>query len=215
MYAATIFGSVCGVATVICRIGNRLADRWRNVRFFQILYNIYSNGVIELNASYRPNISNLLRIGMAMTFPKEFSHVEYYARGPWENYTDRLTGSFLGRYITTFEDMFEPYPKPQGMGNREDLRELILVNPQTGVQDVLNNILSYTFVSNGVVLSCRGNIESGTKFHIYNMGGVKLATKEADNSTSSLDVVTEKLPRGSYLVVVENTTGCKSYKVLF
>ena len=39
---------------------------------------------------------------------------------------DRHGGSPLGRYHTTVADMYEPYPKPQSMGNREALRDLTL-----------------------------------------------------------------------------------------
>ena len=262
-------------------------------------YNIYSNGVIDMNATYTPSVSNLRRIGMAMTFPKEFSHVEYYARGPWENYIDRKTGSFLGRYITTVYDMFEPYPNPQSMGNREELRDLMLVNPETGngikietegnvafsllpytdvelknaqhtwelepgdtyahfdyIQRGLGNgscgvntgtISEYQLPSSGIYtytlrftpmnkeqtdiddvtvalaycfriedgdLFCYGNIESGTEFEVYNMGGVKVAEAVACSSTSSFAVLTSSLPKGSYLVIVKDFSGRKTYKIL-
>jgi beta-galactosidase len=61
-----------------------------------------------------------------MEFVEEYNQVEYYARGPWENYIDRHSGSHIGRYHSTVSDMFEPYPKPQSMGNREALRDLTL-----------------------------------------------------------------------------------------
>ena len=99
---------------------------------YQFEYTIYANGVIDFDAQYTPQTTDLRRIGMAISFPAEFQSVEYYARGPWENYIDRKSGSFLGRYVSTVSDMFEPYPKPQSMGNREDLRELTLMNASAG-----------------------------------------------------------------------------------
>ena len=95
-------------------------------------YKVYNNGVVELEAKYTPRNTNLRRIGLGMAFPLNFDKVEYYARGPWENYIDRQTGSYLGRYYTTVADMFEPYPKPQSMANREDMRELVLADAVTG-----------------------------------------------------------------------------------
>lgn len=89
-------------------------------------YTIYSNGVVQLDAAYTSNIKNLRRIGLDMRFVDDYEQVEYYARGPWENYVDRHGGSPLGRYHTTVADMYEPYPKPQSMGNREALRDLTL-----------------------------------------------------------------------------------------
>ena len=121
---------------------------------YKFVYTIYPNGVIDFDATYTPVATNLRRIGMAMTFSSSLDQVEYYARGPWENYADRKSGSFLGRYFTTVADMFEPYPKPQSMGNREDMRELILLNATTGngvkvesEGSVAFSVLNYTDVA--------------------------------------------------------------------
>jgi beta-galactosidase len=96
-------------------------------------YTIYGNGEILLHAKYTINVKNLRRVGLEMAFPAGMEQVEYYARGPWENYVDRKGGSFLSRYHTTVADMFEPYPKPQSMANREGLRDLMLYNAESGV----------------------------------------------------------------------------------
>lgn len=109
----------------------------------QFVYTIYNTGVINLRARYTPSADNLRRIGLSVTFPREFSNVEYYARGPWENYIDRKEGSPLGRYYTTVDDMFEPYPKPQSMGNREEMREVLLTDPESG---------------NGIKVEAMGNV---------------------------------------------------------
>ncbi len=112
-------------------------------------YTIYNTGAIELDATYSVLITNVRRVGLGMEFPKNFSNVEYYARGPWENYPDRKTGSLLGRYTTTVDDMFELYPKPQSMGNRENLRDLTLVDPETG---------------NGIKVETEGDVAFSTLF---------------------------------------------------
>ena len=113
-------------------------------------YTIYGNGEILLHAKYTINVKNLRRVGLEMAFPAGMEQVEYYARGPWENYVDRKGGSFLGRYHTTVADMFEPYPKPQSMANREGLRDLTLYNAESGVgvriqaqDDVAFSLLHY------------------------------------------------------------------------
>ena len=95
-------------------------------------YDIYASGVVDLSASYTANISNLRRIGMSMQLPGTLSNVKYYARGPWANYIDRKTGSFLGSYTSTIWDMNEPYLRPQTMGNRQDLRYLEITDPTDG-----------------------------------------------------------------------------------
>lgn len=95
-------------------------------------YTITADGALLVDATYTVVPKDARRVGMLLVFPAEFEQVEYYAYGPFENYVDRRGGSMLGRYYTTVSDMFEPYPKPQSMGNREGLRDLLLFNPDEG-----------------------------------------------------------------------------------
>ena len=99
---------------------------------YVITYSVYSSGVVDMKVEYNTQASGLRRIGIDMLFPAGFENVEYYAKGPWENYIDRQTGSFLGRYTTTVDDMFEMYAHPQSHGNRLALRDLTMWNPQNG-----------------------------------------------------------------------------------
>ncbi len=99
---------------------------------YVITYTIYSNGVVDMEVDYSPRTNALRRVGLDMLFPAGYENVEYYAKGPWENYIDRQTGSFLGRYTTTVDDMFEMYAHPQSHGNRMALRDLKLWNPENG-----------------------------------------------------------------------------------
>ena len=106
-------------ATVVTQGRGRNCD-------YTFTYTIYGNGIVQLDVVYTANIQEMRRIGIDMQFVGDYDQVEYYARGPWENYIDRQSGSHIGRYHTSVDDMFEPYPKPQSMGNREDLRDLTL-----------------------------------------------------------------------------------------
>jgi beta-galactosidase len=108
-------------------------DAWGRNCDYLMEYTFYRNGQFDLKTTMKPQITDLRRIGFSMKFPKAFEHLTYYARGPWENITDRKTASFFGRYTTTVTDMFEPYPKPQSCGNREELRDLMLVNPNANM----------------------------------------------------------------------------------
>lgn len=71
-------------------------------------------------------------MGLAMQFAPGWENVEYYGKGPGENEPDRQSGSFIGRYDGTVDDMFGYYMHPQSSGDRQALRELILTNPSTG-----------------------------------------------------------------------------------
>lgn len=96
---------------------------------YTLVYTIYANGIVDLKATFRPAAANLRRIGLQLNFAPGYEDVSYYARGSWENYVDRLIGSFYGRYTTTVDDMFTEHPRPQTSGNHCGLRELLLTNP--------------------------------------------------------------------------------------
>ncbi len=64
----------------------------------------------------------LPRLGLSLVLPKDLDHIRYYGRGPEENYVDRKTGSFIGRYETNAKEMFVDYARPQDNGYRSDVR---------------------------------------------------------------------------------------------
>lgn len=93
---------------------------------YAVDYTIYPNGIIDMKVKFDPQRRGLRRLGLGMQFAKGFEEVEYYAKGPWSNYEDRKTGSYLGRYSTTVDGMIEEYVHPQTYGDHQELRELIL-----------------------------------------------------------------------------------------
>ena len=95
---------------------------------YKIVYTIYSNGFITMDVKFNPLASGLRRMGLSCKLLKGMRNVIYYARGPWENYTDRKVGTYFGVYDDTVEGMEEKYMKPQSMGNREGLRYLMLLD---------------------------------------------------------------------------------------
>lgn len=103
------------------------------------VYTIYPDGSIELRASIGSSdpALNLPRLGYALKAPKELDQYTYYGRGPINNYNDRKTGAFVAQYTSKVKDQFVNFPKPQSMGNREDVRWCTLTNSQgQGVQFV-------------------------------------------------------------------------------
>jgi len=62
------------------------------------------------------------RIGVRFRLPASMEQIEYYGRGPEENYIDRNAGSFVGIYRTSASDMYFPYVRPQENGHRTGTR---------------------------------------------------------------------------------------------
>lgn len=89
---------------------------------YNVIYTIYSNGIMDMDVTFSPASSEIRRLGLSMQLVPGLENVEYYARGPEANHVDRKAGAFIGVYNTTVSDMHELYIKPQTMGNREDAR---------------------------------------------------------------------------------------------
>ena len=64
----------------------------------------------------------MLRLGMRLKMPKTFDRIEYYGRGPIENYVDRKENTLLGLFHQTVAEQYHPYIRPQETGNKTDIR---------------------------------------------------------------------------------------------
>lgn len=97
-----------------------------------LTYSVYPDGSIALASSIVSSDPSLVlpRLGYAMKLPQRYEKYTYFGRGPLNNYADRKTGSFIGLYKSTVEDQFVNFPKPQSMGNREDVRWCALTDRQ-------------------------------------------------------------------------------------
>ena len=96
---------------------------------YELCYSINSVGDIKVEADYRPtqaDIPLIPKFGMRMRLTSDFDKVEYYGRGPWENYPDRKLGYDIGHYTMPLADFQVDYVRPQDNGNRCDVRWLTL-----------------------------------------------------------------------------------------
>lgn len=110
-------------------------------------YTISGNGFINITAEFVPakNGLDIPRLGIRMALNEGLENVTWYGRGPHENYSDRKESALFGQYSRTVSDMLEPYERPQGMANREDLRWLKITDTDDeGVLIVASGKLNFT-----------------------------------------------------------------------
>ena len=86
----------------------------------------------KMTTDKEAKIADLFRYGMQLQMPASFSKLEYYGRGPEENYIDRHSSSFIGKYEANVKDEYYPYVRPQESGNHTDIRYFSIFNPTTG-----------------------------------------------------------------------------------
>lgn len=101
-----------------------LADENRSSYPHQLTYTINKQGEIAVEADFNLDEGAYIvpRLGLQAKLTEDLEKVSYYGRGPWENYRDRKTSSFLGVYHNTISGFEENYIRSQSMGNREDVR---------------------------------------------------------------------------------------------
>ena len=96
---------------------------------YTLTYRLYGNGEIDVDASFTTNDDfNLPRLSLQAFFNPSLEQLEWYGRGPIENYRDRKNAAYVGKYQSAVNDMKESYARSQTMGGRCDTRWLTLTN---------------------------------------------------------------------------------------
>ncbi|MEO8253904.1 MAG: glycoside hydrolase family 2 TIM barrel-domain containing protein [Flavobacterium sp.] len=117
-------------------------------------YTISGNGAIKVDnelINNGENASIIPRIGMKMQLPVQFTNLEYFGRGPWENYSDRKTSTFVGHYKSTVSDQYVPYIRPQENGHRTDVRWMALSQKDgSGLAVVADSLIEFNVLNNPV-----------------------------------------------------------------
>lgn len=98
-------------------------------------YNIASDGsvAIDVDVTLARGLPPIPRVGLELCLPKQTSSedrimVDWFGRGPHENYADRLYSAHIGRYQKCLEEMHTNYIFPSENGLRCDCHELTVGN---------------------------------------------------------------------------------------
>ncbi|WEK33579.1 MAG: glycoside hydrolase family 2 TIM barrel-domain containing protein [Candidatus Pseudobacter hemicellulosilyticus] len=93
---------------------------------YTVDYFIQHDGSIRVTASIDMKgreLPELPRFGMRLHLPGYLDSLQYYGRGPWENYSDRHEASFVGLYADNVANQFyKGYIRPQESGYKTDVR---------------------------------------------------------------------------------------------
>lgn len=95
---------------------------------FKVLidYRVLANGRIQISQHVIPRpilrtVASLARVGLNLQLDQSLYKVQYFGRGPGENYPDRKSGSRMGVFDTTAAEMgYDKYIVPGENGSRSD-----------------------------------------------------------------------------------------------
>lgn len=136
-----------------------------------ISYEVNGKGAMIVSESMRADTSRkvamLPRFGMQMMLPKSLDRMEWYGRGPHENYWDRKDAEFVGIYTSTVDKQYhKDYVRPQESGNKSDIRWLKLTD-SSGIglritSDTLFNINALPYLNK--------DLDEGLEKHNHHSG---------------------------------------------
>lgn len=117
----------------------RILSPDRRLELFKVKlhYTIFDDGRVRIAFHVVPQsilhtIPSLPRVGSYMQINQAYYDIQYYGKGPGENYPDRKSGSEMGVYETTPSDMaYLKYIVPSENGSRSDC-EYIAFRSQDG-----------------------------------------------------------------------------------
>ncbi len=86
---------------------------------------VHGDGSIQVQNHFdiqKGDYATLMRLGNDLELNKQLSTIQWYGRGPWENYWDRKYAAEVGLYKQTLDQQYFPYARPQESGNKTDVR---------------------------------------------------------------------------------------------
>ena len=107
----------------------------------RMFYEIFPDGSIKATETMKEagglaKAPALMRFGMKFAMPGRFTTVDFYGKGPWENYSDRNSAAVVGRYVQSVNDQYHyGYVRTQESGTKTGLRYFRLLDSNgTGLE---------------------------------------------------------------------------------
>jgi beta-galactosidase len=134
--------------SIVLRVHYKLTDIQST---YTIQYNVDGNGDVTIHSSIQiaNHLPELPRFGMRIILVAGFNDLAYYGRGPYENYSDRNTASFIQIYNSTVSEQFTQYIRPQENGYKTDTRWIELRNSEVVVRiDAIGQPICFSALHN-------------------------------------------------------------------
>ena len=110
-----------------------------------VTWSIYPYGLIKCDVKANKNMKTpyLPRFGVQLKLNKSYEHVSYFGFGPYENYIDKNSSCYLGRFNSTVSEMHEDYIKPQENGSHHFCREVSISNTKKTIYILSENDFAF------------------------------------------------------------------------
>ncbi|MDA0706092.1 MAG: DUF4981 domain-containing protein [Proteobacteria bacterium] len=128
-------------------------DQGRWLADWTAVYSVHGDGRVHVANQFTrdPDLPLMPRIGMNVELQRGLDSVEWFGRGPHENYSDRKESANLGRYANKVADHYVPYLRPQENGYKTDVRWLTLSDGSTELRVTADELVSFGVSHNRLV----------------------------------------------------------------
>lgn len=100
-----------------------------------------SNQLLNIKA----DLPHLPRFGNSFILKDEYQTVNWFGRGPHENYQDRKTSALVAKYTASVADLYFSYIRPQENGYKTDVRWVSFTNKEgKGIKVESSKLLSFS-----------------------------------------------------------------------
>ncbi|MEP7285664.1 MAG: glycoside hydrolase family 2 TIM barrel-domain containing protein [Chloroflexota bacterium] len=102
-------------------------DQWQDFEHVH-RYRFLPSGelLVENKITLGDGVRDIPRIGVNLVLAPDLEQLDWFGRGPWENYADRKASANVGHYQSTVTEEYVPYVMPQEHGHKTDVRWLSL-----------------------------------------------------------------------------------------
>jgi beta-galactosidase len=113
-----------------------------------VSYTINASGQITVNnqlQNIKTDLPHLPRFGNNLILKDEYQTVNWFGRGPHENYQDRKTSALVGEYKASVSDLYFAYIRPQENGYKTEVRWVTFTNSNgKGIKVERPELLSFS-----------------------------------------------------------------------
>jgi beta-galactosidase len=112
---------------------------------WQTVFSLDDSAGLSVNSAMAkaPGRPVIPRIGLHTELPRAFDQVQWYGRGPHENYSDRNLSAQVGLYRNTVAEHYVPYMRPQENGYKTDTRWFSLSDGELTLEITAHDRLSF------------------------------------------------------------------------
>ena len=116
-----------GRVDVTCAASGR--GRWDDVLHRQSYRPLASGGLlVENEVLFGADVRDLPRVGVVLVLVPGLERLEWFGRGPWDDYPDRHASNVVALHRDTVQNQYVPYILPQEHGHHGDVRRLSLTD---------------------------------------------------------------------------------------